>query len=98
MDAEERWERIGQGLFWTGVIFVGLTVYGIFDGDDIRGLVMTVAPGALCFALWQLVSMRIESLVYGDAGGSRLRRLVSGVLFAIGALAIAAGVLLHTSH
>lgn len=86
--AEERWERVGRILFWMGVFFVAMTAYGVYDGDDLRGLLMTLAPGAFCFGLWQLVSIRLDWLVYG--GGGKTRRIVSAVLFGIGVVAILA--------
>lgn len=96
-DPEERWERLAQGLFWTGVIFVALTAYGVYDGDDRWGLVMTIAPGAICFALWQLVSIRLDGLVHGDRGGP-IRKIASWILIGVGGLTLIATAAIHPSR
>src|SRR5450432_1718170 len=83
LGGQARWERITSGLFWTGVVFVVLAGYRVYDGDDFWGVVMTVAPGALCFALWKLISMWLDGIV---AGGQR-RWIASMVL--VGALVVA---------
>src|SRR5688572_7303598 len=63
--AEQRWERIAQGLFVTGALFVIFTAYGIYSRDDIRGVIMTIVPGAVCFGLWYLARARLDWLVSG---------------------------------
>ena len=80
---EERWERLAQGLMWTGVIFVVLFVYGVYDGNTPVGLLMAISPAAIAFGLWQVVSMRLDALVRGDNGGMR-RKVLAGGLIALG--------------
>jgi septum formation topological specificity factor MinE len=65
MGAVDRWERIAQGLFWTGWLFVAFTAYGVYSGDDWRGIVMTLVPGAIVFALWYMARARADYLAAG---------------------------------
>lgn len=62
---EDRWERIAQGLFVTGCCLVAATVYGVYSGEDWRGIVMTIAPAALVFGLWYMARERAEALLTG---------------------------------
>src|SRR5689334_6362883 len=62
---EERWERITHVLLGVAAMFGVFTVHGIYSHDDWRGLVMTIAPGAVCFGLWYLARARLDYLVGG---------------------------------
>lgn len=61
MSPQERWERVAQVLLWTGVLFLALTVYGVVEGDDLRGLVMTALPGGLLLGLWRVACWRRDA-------------------------------------
>lgn len=87
MGAEDRWERIAQGLFWTGWLFVAFTAYGIYSGDDWRGVVMTMAPGAAVFALWYMARARTEYLMSGTRMPLPARAIAAAVV--IGGVAFA---------
>ncbi len=80
MGAEDRWERIAQGLFWTGWLFVAFTAYGLYSGDDWRGVVMTVAPGAVVFALWYMARARAEYLMSGTRMPLPARAIAAAVV------------------
>ncbi len=80
MSPEERWERIATVLLWTAVVFVAIAAYGIYDGDDARGIVMTLGPAAVLFALWYLAARRRDQLINGDTSRSVIGWIASGVL------------------
>jgi len=91
-DAVSRWERTASVLLWVGILFLIFTAYAIYDGEDLPGIVMTIAPGAFVFALWYLVRARIEWLISGHKPA--LPVLVTmGVVAAAGALAVVLGML-----
>jgi hypothetical protein len=81
--AERRWERISESCLWTSVLFGALTLYGIYEGDDWRGVVMTAAPGALVFGLWYFARARCEYLATGDKPPLPIA-IASGALAALG--------------
>ena len=58
MDSEERWERIANTLLGISGFFAALTVYGIWNGEGIRGSLMTIIPAVLVFVLWRVVRAR----------------------------------------
>lgn len=88
LTAEGRWERIAQGLFVTGCLFLVFAAYGIYSGDDWRGIVMTLAPGAIVFGLWYMARARADYLMTGVSMPLPARVIagtlvVTGVAFAI---------------
>ncbi len=61
MTPQGRWERLASVTFWLGWLFVAIAGYGIFEGDDLGGVVMTLAPGLLCFAMWGFAARRRDA-------------------------------------
>jgi hypothetical protein len=61
MSPQERWDRSAQVLLWGGVLFLALTVYGVVEGDDLRGLIMTIAPGLIMLGLWRVACWRRDA-------------------------------------
>jgi len=41
---EQRWERVIAVTKWLGILLAVLAAYDVYDGDDLGGVVMTVAP------------------------------------------------------
>ena len=62
---EDRWDRIATVLGWTAGLFVLFAAYGIYDGDDWRGIVMTVLPGAVVAGFAYLAARRRDHLIDG---------------------------------
>ena len=91
MNAEERWERIATVLLWTAIAFVALAGYGIYDGDDARGIAMTLVPAAIVFGLWYLATRRRDQIVHGEPTGV-IGWIASGVLVLAGIAYIVARV------
>ncbi|HEX7699324.1 MAG TPA: hypothetical protein VF403_01300 [Kofleriaceae bacterium] len=63
--AEERWDRVGKTMFVVGGILVAAAIYGLVNGDDLRGVVMTIAPGALMFAIGWLAIRQRDRIAFG---------------------------------
>jgi hypothetical protein len=78
---EERWERLGNVGLGTAAIFVLATVHGIWTGDDLAGLVMTIVPGVAMFGVWAYARLRVSQIVEGRSP-SIVQRLVSWSLVA----------------
>lgn len=87
LTAEDRWERIAQGMFVTGCLFLVFTAYGIYSGDDWRGVVMTLAPAAIVFGLWYMARARADYLMTG-VGMPIAARVIAGTLV-VGGIAFA---------
>jgi hypothetical protein len=58
MTPEERWERLAHGLWFTAFLLIAYAAYGIYSGDDLRGLFMTVLPAAICAGVGYLCYRR----------------------------------------
>lgn len=61
MSPQERWDRIAQTLLWVGGFFLAFTVYGVVQGEDLRGLIMTIVPGVLLLGLWRVACWRRDA-------------------------------------
>jgi hypothetical protein len=85
--AEARWERIAHGTKWLGILMLAVAGYDLWDGDDWRGVVMSVAPAAVLLAMWRLAVARLDQLESGEDGG-RLRWVATGALVVVGGAAI----------
>jgi len=90
VDAITRWERIALALLVTGLLFVAFTAYSIYSGEDLAGVVMTVAPGGFVFALWYLVRARIDWLVSGHRPPLPVL-IASGVVAGLGVVVVVLG-------
>jgi len=87
--AEERWERVASVTRWIAILFGVFTAYGIYDGDDRRGLTMTVLPGLACLGLWRLARWRVDQLVRGARGG-RLDMVITVAFLGVAAIGVLA--------
>src|SRR5262245_4341417 len=63
--SEERWTRLGTGALWIAGIFAATTVHGVWTGDDLAGLVMTIVPGAAMLGFWAYARLRVAQIVEG---------------------------------
>jgi FtsH-binding integral membrane protein len=61
MSPEERWDRIAQGTLFAAGVFVAVTIYGVTQGDDARGLLMTILPGLISLGLWRVACWRRDA-------------------------------------
>ena len=61
MSPQERWDRLATGMLWLGGFFLALTVYGVVQGEDVRGLIMTIVPGGLMLGLWRVACWRRDA-------------------------------------
>jgi hypothetical protein len=87
--AEERWERVATVTMWIAILFGVFTAYGIYDGDDRRGLAMTVLPGLACLGLSRLARWRVNRLVQGGRGG-RLDLVITVAFLGVAAIGVLA--------
>jgi hypothetical protein len=84
---EERWERITNVLLWVAGLFGAFTIYGLYSRDDWRGLVMTIAPGAICLGFWYLARARLDYMVSGASKPLWLK-IVSWAFVSFGAVVL----------
>lgn len=61
MSPQERWDRLARLMLWVGGFFVVLTGYNVFQGEELRGLVMTAAAGSLFLGLWRVACWRRDA-------------------------------------
>jgi hypothetical protein len=84
---EQRWERVIAVTKWLGILLAVLAAYDVYDGDDLGGVVMTVAPAAACLVAWRLAQARLDRLQSGERAGW-LGWAATGVCVAVGAVGI----------
>jgi hypothetical protein len=89
---EQRWERVIAVTKWLGIVLAAVAAYDVYDGDDVRGMVMTVAPAAACLVTWRLAQARLDRLQSGERGGW-LGWAATGMCVAVGTVGIALAVL-----
>jgi hypothetical protein len=58
MSPQERWNRVAFGTLCAGIALVVAAVHGLVEGDDARGVVMTLAPAVLALGLWRFACWR----------------------------------------
>jgi hypothetical protein len=95
--AERRWERIILGTKWLGIVLVAVAAYDIYDGDDLAGVVMTIAPAALCLLAWRFAQARLDQLAAGESGGW-LGWAATAMCVAVGGAVVVLGALGATGH
>jgi FtsH-binding integral membrane protein len=61
MSPQERWDRIARAMLMTAGVFLFVTLYDISQGEDARGLIMTILPGLISLGVWRLACWRRDA-------------------------------------
>ena len=56
--SRRRWARLATGLLWIAILLIASSDYGVFDGDDVYGVVNTLLPALLCLGGWRFAVWR----------------------------------------
>jgi hypothetical protein len=79
---EERWERFARGALVIAAIFGVTTLHGIWTGDDLAGLTMTIVPGLAMLGVYAYARLRVKQIVSGQRPHV-VQRAVSWVLITV---------------
>src|SRR5262249_20596447 len=94
IDAETRWHRIMIAMFIAAAALVATALYGVWTGDDLRGIVMPLVPAAIA-ALLGLAARRQRDRFAFDLPPTALDWVIRGVGLAMVALLVLGIVLLE---